>query len=175
MTIITAIIILIHYLNYNAILGSLTDLQNHKNIFFTFSKWKLGFLTLLHYFLNSTEPCHSLWKRGLSLDTNGWPPAWTYHRSHKPGSRLSSEVQQTLPYSSPVRCSHISERNDWSLWSLQEAADFKKPDFKHFPQSLLSRHQNIEITTRNNTELPKCEADNFPVKSTTVVVFINKR
>lgn len=36
MIIITAIIIIIHYSNYNAILGTLTDLQNHKNIFFYF-------------------------------------------------------------------------------------------------------------------------------------------
>lgn len=69
MIIITAIIIIIHYSNYNAILGTLTDLQNHKNIFFLLSvNGNRDFLMLLHYFLNSTELCHLLWKRELSSD-----------------------------------------------------------------------------------------------------------
>lgn len=67
MTINTATIFLIRYLNYNAILEQAYKIVN----LFSFIKWKLGFFMLLCYLLNSTGLHHLLWKRGLSLDMKG--------------------------------------------------------------------------------------------------------
>lgn len=174
MTIITAIIILTHYLNYNAILGTLTDSQNHKNIFLlsvngnwdSLCYYTVSWIAQSYATYCGKEDYHKTWMGDHQFE---------HHRSNKPSSKLLFyKVQQTLPYSSPIHCSHFSERNDWGLWSLQEAADLKKADFKHFPQFFLSRHQKQKITNRNNIELPKWEAGHFSIKSTSVV-FINKR
>lgn len=67
-TIITVIIILMHYLNYNAILGTLADLKNHNLLLFYFQYIETEIL-----FASSTISriaCHSPRKSGLPIDMN---------------------------------------------------------------------------------------------------------